>query len=249
MNRWKAASIHLGLSVVIGVAVVAVMLLVWYPEPFFTAMGGNELVMILVAVDVVLGPLITLIIFNPGKARRLIRLDLSVIAVLQLAALVYGIGIVAAVRPVYMVFTVDRFDLVSANDVQKEELAKVTDARFKSVPWGRPPTIAVKSPTNPDEQFRVIQSAMKGSDLQTFPQYYVPYQDVARDALKRSRPLERLRKGHPDEAQEIDETLKKLGRSLADTNYLPLKARARDYSVLLDAKTGAVVGYVKIVPW
>ncbi len=249
MNRWKAAAIHLTASVVIAVAVVAVMLLVWYPEPFFTAMGGNDLVMILVAVDVVLGPLITLIIFNPKKASKLIKLDLAVIAAVQLAALAYGISIVAAVRPVYMVFTVDRFDLVSAADVQKEELAKVTDARFKDVPWGRPRTIAVKSPTDPNEQFRVIQSALRGADLQTFPQHYVPYADMAQDALRRSRPLERLRKGHPDEAREIDGALKKLGRSLADTKYLPLKARARDYSVLLDAKTGEVVGFVKVIPW
>ena len=249
MNRWKAAGIHLGISALIAISIVATMLLVWYPPPFFTAMGGNDLVMILVAVDVVLGPTITFIIFNPGKPLRLIRFDLAVIGMVQFAALVYGVYVVAIARPVYMVFTVDRFDLVAANEIQREELARVKDPRFKAIPWGKPPTIAVRSPTDPNEQFRVIQSALRGADLQTFPQYYVPYEEMARDALRRSRPLERLRKGHPDEAEEIDGTLKKLDRTLADTHYLPLKARARDYSVLLDAKTGAVVGFVKVIPW
>lgn len=249
MTRWKASAIHLGISAAIGAAIVAAMLLVWYPEPLFTAMGGNTVVMILVAVDVVLGPLITLIVFNPKKALTLIRLDLAVIAMVQLAALAYGISVVATARPVYVVFTVDRFDVVAANEIRAGELARVTDDRFKGIPWGKPRTIAVKSPTNPDEQVRVIQSALRGADLQTFPQYYVPYEDLAREALRRSRPLERLRKGHPDAAGDIDATLARLGRTLADTNYLPLKGRARDFSVLLDAKTGAVVGTVKVIPW
>ncbi len=249
MTRWKAAGIHLGISATIGVAVVAAMLLVWYPEPYFTALGGNDLVMILIGVDVVLGPVMTSIVFNPAKPRNLIRLDLSVIAALQLAALVYGIGVLGVARPIYTVFTVDRFDIVAANDMRDEELARVTDPRFKGVPWGRPRIIAVRTPRDPNEQLRVIQSATRGLDLQTFPQYYVPYEELAGEALRRSKPLERLRKGHIDEAPVIDAKLKEVGRGLADVRYLPLKAKKRDQSVLLDAKTGAVLGFLDITPW
>jgi hypothetical protein len=249
MTRRKAFLIHLALSAAVGLAVIAAMFFVWYPPPYFTATGGNDLVMILVGVDVVLGPLITLIVFNPAKPLRLIRLDLTVIAVLQLIALAYGITVVAIARPVYMVFTVDRFDLVLAHDLRDEELARVTDPRFKGVPFDGPRIIAVKSPADPDEQLRIIKSAGDGYDLQTFPQYYVPYADLASEALKRSRPLERLRSTHPDDAPVIDAELKRLGRALADTRYLPFKGRAHDYSVLLDAKSGAVVGYVKVSPW
>jgi hypothetical protein len=249
MTRKKAFLIHLALSASVGLAVIAAMLLVWYPPPYFIATGGNDVVMILVGVDVVLGPLITLVVFNPAKALRLIRLDLAVIAVLQLGALAYGIHVVAIARPVYMVFTVDRFDLVLANDLRDEELARVTDPRFKGVPWDGPRVIGVKIPANPDEQLRIITSAGKGYDLQTFPQYYVPFEDVQADALKRSRPLERLRSTHPDDAAAIDAEVKKLARTLADTNYLPLKGKAHDYSVLLDGKSGAIVGYVKVSPW
>lgn len=249
MTRWKAAAIHLAISAAIGIAVVALALFVWYPEPFFDAMGGNDLVLILVAVDVVLGPLVTAVVFNPAKPRRLMQLDLGVIALLQLAALAYGLHVVIQARPVYMVFTVDRFDVVTANELRAEELDRVKDPRFKGVPWGRPSIIAVESPTDPKEQYRIIESALRGADLQTFPQYYVPYEKLASAALKRSRPLERLRSGHADEAARIDAELKRLGRSLEDTRYLPLKARKRDYSVMLDAKSGAVVGYLPIVPW
>jgi len=248
MNRWKAASIHLGISAAIALAVSATMLLVWYPGPFFTANGGNDLVAILVGVDVVLGPLVTLIVFNTAKG-RLLRLDLAIVATVQALALAYGVYVVAEARPVYMVFTVDRFDLVSANQIRDEELARVTNPEFKSVPWGRPRTVAAKSPADPDEQMRIINSAFGGADLQTFPQYYVPYEELAGEALRRSKPLERVLKGHPEERPGIEAALKDIGRSLGETRYLPLKGRSRDYCVLLDAKTGAVLGFLEVIPW
>ena len=249
MTRLKAAAIHLGLSALIGTAVIATMLLVWYPGPFFTAMGGNDLVLILMGVDVVMGPLVTLIVFNPRKARHLIRLDLAIIGTVQAAALVYGLSVIAQVRPVYMVFTVDRFDLVAAADIKEAELAQVKDPRFQAVPWGRPRTIAVESPRDPKEQFRIIQSALAGADLQTFPQHYVTYEKLAAAALAKSRPMSLLRVRHAESRAEIDRVLASLGRRDEDTRFLPLKARSRDYCVLLDAKTGAVVGFPELLPW
>lgn len=249
MNRWKAFAIHLGISATIGTLVVSTMLLVWYPGPFFTAMGGNDLVLILLGVDVALGPLITLVIFNPGKGLRLLRMDLAIIGMVQAMALAYGVYVIAEVRPVYMVFTVDRFDLVAATDLREAELARVTDPAFQGVPWGRPRTVAVRNPADPKEQMRIVQSALAGADLQTFPQYYVKYETLAPQALKRALPMSVLRRRHPEAQAEIDGALARLGRRDGDTRYLPLKARSRDYCVLLDAKDGAVVGFIELFPW
>jgi hypothetical protein len=251
MNRWKACAIHLGISALIGTAVISAMLFVWYPGPFFTAMGGNDLVIILLGVDVVLGPLITLIVFNPRKRAALLKLDLAVIGAIQAAALAYGVSVIAEVRPVYMVFTVDRFDLVAASDIKAAELARVADPRFRSIPWGKPPTIAVKTPTDPKEQMRVIQSALEGSDLQTFPQYYTDYEAFAGQALKVSKPYSLLRRRHPEPESIalIDKRLAELGRKEEDVRFVPLKARNRDYCVLVDAKSGAVLGFLELYPW
>jgi hypothetical protein len=249
MNRWKAFAIHLGVSALVGTVVVATMLGLWYPGPFFTAMGGNDLVMILLGVDVVLGPLVTLIVFNPAKRPALMRLDFAIIGLLQAGALAYGVSVVAEARPAYMVFTVDRFDLVAANDIKEEELARAHDPRFRSVPWGRPPTIAVRSPTDPKEQMRVIQSALAGADLQTFPQYYVDYEALAGQALKVSKPYALLRRRHPQAHALLDKRLAELGRREEEVRFLPLKARKTDYCVLLDAKNGAVLGFLELNPW
>ena len=85
------------LSFAVATAVLAFMLSLWYPGPLFEAAGGDRLVFILVAVDVTLGPLITLVIFKAGK--KGLKFDLAVIASLQLAALVYGMHTVYVARP------------------------------------------------------------------------------------------------------------------------------------------------------
>ena len=81
LNRWKAATLHLGISAAIAATVVALMLALWYPKPYFEAMGGDTLIMILIGVDVVIGPLITLVIFDPKKKK--LKFDLAVIAALM----------------------------------------------------------------------------------------------------------------------------------------------------------------------
>src|SRR5258708_3551429 len=67
MSRWQAAGIHLGISALIAAVVLVVLYLVWYPSPYFTAMGGDQFALLVVGVDVVIGPLITLIIYRANK--------------------------------------------------------------------------------------------------------------------------------------------------------------------------------------
>lgn len=248
-SRLRAFAIHLSISALIAAVVVSTMYFVWYPEPLFDAMGGNDLALIVVGVDVVVGPLVTLIVFNPAKARRVLRADLAVIALAQLGALAYGVHIVAVARPIYVVFSVDRFDVVSANDLFKEDLDKVKRPEFRGLPWGRPRIISVAMPETSEEQLRVIQWAASGFDLQVFPQYYRSYAELAPLALKRSHPLTDLRRRRADDAAEIDATLGALGRQAGELRYLPLKARKRDMVVLLDGRTGEVAGYLRVNPW
>src|SRR6185436_15534923 len=66
-NRRQAAGVHFALSVVIAATVLAALLLVWYPQPYFRLAGGAGLMIILIGVDVVMGQLMTLVVFDPSK--------------------------------------------------------------------------------------------------------------------------------------------------------------------------------------
>lgn len=249
MTRWKAAGLHLLICVLVAASVILLMLAVWYPRPFFEAMGGERLVMILIGVDVIIGPLVTLIIFTPDKPRHLIRFDLTVIACLQLAALAFGVYVVFEARPVYVVFARDRFEVTTANEIQPVERAKVTRPEFASAPFAGPVVIGVENPSDPDEQFRIMLSAVAGADLKTFPQYYVPYSEQAKLAAARARPVALLRINHPESGKEIAAAVAATGRKEDELGYLPLRARIKDMAVLVDAKDGKVLGIVSVDPW
>ncbi|MBK8739849.1 MAG: hypothetical protein IPM02_10040 [Betaproteobacteria bacterium] len=246
MTRWQAAGIHLGISAVIAAVVLGMLYLAWYPATYFTAMGGQQLAYLLVGVDVVLGPLITLIIFKSGK--KGLTFDLTVIGFLQAAALVYGVVVAAGARPVYTVFVVDRFEVVAANDLDDDELAKVERPEFKSLSWTGPRVVGVVKPADPDEQFRIIMSSGMGRDLQHFPQHFVPYADVAAEAGRRAQPLATLRRFNSEHVGDIDEFVRANDLSEADAGFLPLRAKRGERAVIVK-RSGVVVGTLNLSPW
>lgn len=243
MSRWKASGIHLLLSGTIVGSVLLFMLTVWYRWPLFEIAGGSGLTMILAGVDLALGPLITLVIFKAGK--KGLKLDLSVIAFLQLAALAYGIHVVYLARPVYVVFAFDRFNLVTAKDLDPQDLAKVTREEFKRVPLGTPPYIAAEIPPNSKEQLNIIMTALEGKDLEKYPQYYWPYKDLAQDALKHAKPVSILL----ERGNAVQRYLNSTGRSPESVKFLPLRGRSSDAAVLIDAVTGMPLETVLVDPW
>ena len=247
LNRWKASAIHATGSALIAITIVVLMLALWYPGAYFAAMGGKELLLVVVGVDVVIGPLITLIIFDPKK--KSLKFDLAVIAVLQLAALAYGCYVMFEARPVYNVFVVDRFDLVAANQISDDSLKKAMP-EFQSLPLTGPLVIAVRRIDDPKRQMDITMETLSGGkDLSEMPEFYVPYAGQATQAAKRARPLAELEKKQPDQAATIRKFVVDSGRKPDEIGYLAMKARNQDMSVVVDKATGAILGFLPVEPW
>jgi len=117
-EKLKASSIHLLISLVIIGLFYLFVLNVWYPAPYFKISGLLGIMSMLVAIDLFLGPLLTFIVFKPNKPS--LKFDLSVIAAIQAAALIYGAIAVYEGHPVYVAYAVDRFTLVSVGDADPE---------------------------------------------------------------------------------------------------------------------------------
>ena len=248
ITRWQASGGHLALSAVVGASVLAIMVFVWYPPPYFEAAGGNDLVLLMVGIDVALGPLLTLAVFNPGKGLRKLRFDLVVIAVLQIAALAYGVHVMFVARPSYLVFAVDRFDLVMANVLTDDELAKASPP-YDRRPLGKPPTVGARVPEDPKLKEESLFLALSGIDLTQQPRFFVRYDDVAREAVKRAKPLAALRALNPDEGERIDAIVRSAGRAEEGLAFLPAKAPTKDFAVVVDRETGAIVEKAMLKPW
>lgn len=244
-TRWQAAAVHLLLSAAIAVAVLGVMFLLWYPRPYFTAAGGMTLLLLIVGVDVVIGPILTLIVYDPRK--KYLALDLAVIATLQVLALAYGAWIMFQARPVYVAFAGDRFELVSANEIAAADLDKAP-FEYRSLPVTGPEIVGTKLPSNPFDLVNLGVASLMGGSIGLFPQYYVPYSTVASDVAAKAQPLTKLRQRHAAENAEIDAVMAKSGQPESALRFLPLQSKRASMTVFVDAN-GKVVDVAAIDPW
>lgn len=240
LTRWQAAGIHLLLSTVIAVAVLAVMLGVWYPPPLFEAEGGLGLVFIVVGVDVVIGPLITLVIFRSGKPG--LRFDLWTIALLQTAALIYGGYVVAEARPAFIVFVKDQFEVVGAIELSAADLAQAKRAEYRRIPLMGPTLVAVEFPADLEERQALLFMALeRGKDMRHLPRYYVPYEEYKPQVLAAGRPLDWVRRAEPEMARVMERYLTGTGRKESEVLYYPLRATQSWGAAVVDARNGELL--------
>ena len=245
--RIRAALIHLSLSATIALLVFLAIYFYWYPDVLFDGAGGKELFLLIVSVDVTVGPLITLVIFKPGKWG--LRFDLVCIAIFQLSALVYGVSVMFEARPVYIAFVVDRFAIVRANGFPPGALEQGHAKGYDSLSWTGPKFVGVKLPTNPDEQFKVMISGFGGVDAEYYPKYYVPYDDVRTFVKVAGLPLATLRKYNPQRLGDIDNAIAATGRKEGDLHFVPMRSGKYDLTVLIDKATGDVLKITSLLPW
>jgi hypothetical protein len=245
--RLRAGLIHLSLSAAIAAAVFFPLYFFWYPDVLFESAGGRDLFLLIVGVDVTLGPLITTIIFVPGK--RGLVFDLVVIGVLQAAALAYGVHALFESRPVYMVFVKDRFELVRANQFPEGELEKSAPNGYDRLSWSGPKVVGARLPDNIKERLDIMMSGIAGVDVHLFPRYYVPYDEVKGTARAKGEPLQKLRDRNPARAGEVAALVSASGREEAQLRFLPMRAGKWDLAVVIDAASGEIVKISSLKPW
>jgi len=116
LNRYSAFTIHLLLSLLVFMSLVAVMYFYWFPGDLFFMDGGWQGIKLVAMVDLILGPLLTLFLFKRGK--KSLVFDMSVIACLQIAALAYGFYATYNQRIVGMVYADNRFNTLTITEYQ-----------------------------------------------------------------------------------------------------------------------------------
>ena len=244
-SKLRAFLIHLALSLLLAGLAAALVFGVWFPYPYRELSGGRELFLLIVSVDVVLGPLITFTVFNPAKSRREKLLDFSVIGLLQLGALVYGLWTVAQARPVHMAFEYDRFRVVHAVDVPLQNLDQAP-AGLRTLPWTGPSYVSLR-PMTVREQLEMTMAALGGVALSARPELWQPYEDGRGAILKAARPASELAKRFAHDATAINEGIARSGRSADALRYLPIQGRKGVvWTVLLDAETAQPVGFLPL---
>jgi hypothetical protein len=201
--------------------------------------GGRRLFFLILGVDVVMGPLLTLVVFDKRKQRRELVRDLAVIATLQLAALGYGLHTLYVARPVALVHEPGRFRVLTAQDVQVADLPNAREEYRRLSLSG--PVILGTRPTRPEEKLESLELALKGFDIGQRPSRWQSYAESRAQILAESRSLNELIKRYPERNRQLQAVLAEAKLTVDQARYLPAVAR-RDWVVILNAQ-GDIAGY------
>jgi hypothetical protein len=241
-RRGVAAGLHFLLSLVVALLTALLVLWLWFPSPYDVLAGGRGLFWLVVSVDVVMGPLLTFVVFNQSKPRQELVRDLAIIGLLQVTALAYGLHTVYQVRPVALVFETDRFRVVTAFDVRMEELPQARP-EFRALPLTDRWLLGTRASNAGEERLQAIDLALKGYDVGQRPSYWQPYDDSRASALERARPATALLKQYPQAQADLQQHFAELGLSAESAKFLPVTAREQGWSVLLKPN-GDIAGFV-----
>lgn len=240
--RIKAFIIHFSISILIAIAIIGLVFYIWYPAPLHTAVGVTKIFLILLIVDVILGPLLTLLVYKAGK--KTLVIDLTVIALLQLSALSYGLWAVAEGRPGWLVFANDRFDLVRVLNIDERNLDQA-DLQYRNPSYLGPQWVVAGNPSNNDEHINIVmESLLSGVDITQRPNLYQQLDSHKIAIQKKLLKIEELPKINSTE--KISNTLNKYPNADA---WLPLRANNQDMVVLMHRETATVVAIVDLRPW
>lgn len=234
-NRFYAFGIHILFSFILLILALLLVFKLWYPAPLDQAMGVTEIFWFILGVDLILGPLLTFVVFNPKKKE--LKRDLIIILIIQIAAYIYGLYTVAQGRPVWQVFVVDDIELVRAIDIQGE--SSVYPAKL----FNKPQWVAAVYSEDPVIAQQQKQDEIFGNSLANRPETYKPLEtrkDQIRNKLKNLELLQQF--NSPEQVKVV------LGLYPNVVGYLPVKGFSKDMVALFDNNFNAVA-IVDLRPW
>ena len=241
-KRLKFFLSHLSLSFLIALLVIELVFFIWYPSPLATAVGVTHIFLMLLIIDVILGPLLGLLVYKEGK--KTLKFDLSVIILIQIVALCYGVFSIEQGRPAWLVFHADRFELVRKNDILLENIDQA-QSQFQHVSWSKPQFVAVKSAVSIQQhQNDIFTEVLGGISLAQQPERYVELTEAKAKIQQRALPLKELELYNLK--IEVEKTLAKYPKADA---WLPLKATAVDMVVLVNKESASIIKIVDLRPW
>lgn len=240
--RIKAFLYHLAGSTFLAACAVALVFLVWYPAPLAQAIGVTDIFLLILGIDVIIGPILTLLVYKVGK--KTLKFDLATIIILQLAMFSYGLHTVAIGRPAWLVFSIDQFYVVRPADVVTGNESPFL-SNYQETPWLGPHWVTVLLPD--DKKARramVMETLNSGRGIFMNPKLYRPLETNAKNIQLKAQPLSTLQQFNSPDA---------IKSALAESNnravsWLPLWSNPQSMTVLLD-KSGNVISIVNLNPW
>ena len=233
---------HFCISLFIASIVVGMVFFIWYPSPLAKAVNVTHIFLMMLMIDVIIGPVLGLLVYKDGK--KTLKFDLTVIILIQLSALCYGVYTIAQGRPVWIVYSVDRFELVKNNELVDTNIQQA-QPQFQQASWFKPQYVATEFAKDiqqrNDEMFAEVFS---GISIAQRPERYVELTQAKTQIQQRALPLVELQRYN--QKTDVEKNLAKYPKADA---WLPLKANAIDMVVLVNKESASIIKIVDLRPW
>ena len=169
---------------------------------------------------------------------------MSVIILIQIAALCYGIFSIEQGRPAWLVYNVDRFELVRKNELVDTNIQQA-QPQFQKPSWFKPQYVATEfakdTQQRNDEMFAEV---LGGISIAQRLERYVEFTQAKNQIQQRALPLVELEQYNSK--TEVEKILAKYPNANA---WLPLKANAVDMVVLVNKESATIIKIVDLRPW
>ena len=248
MDKSRAAITHLWPSALVLAIIAGLILFVWYPYPFLQFKANGKFSLSLVFIAGFIGPALTWLVTRQDKSKRALVFDLIVITIIQMAAIAWGTFALYQNRPYFMVFTIDRFEVLSIRDV---DISTITQPEFLDKPTVGPIALYASMPVDHEGFQKLLKEVMfEGKpDLQFRPEFWSLYAEKQQLTLEASQALEELRLARPESVKAIDKLVNKNGGDITRLKFVPGIVQDAQFAAILDAGSGEVIDTLTIDAW
>lgn len=232
-NRSLCALIHFVISLSCFSVLLFFLVNFWYPGLYFSNSGGWQGIRIVAGIDVVLGPLLTLIVFNPKKSTHELTIDIGLIATIQVIALLWGIYTLHNQRPVAVVFWGKNFMTVPAEALNEQAYNIDNLAGFSEE---SPPLIYAENPVKLDDLKKMMDMILK----QQIPPHHQPrlYRPL-KDRFSEIKPfqvnIDEILAKNSGVNDQLLPLLQKNNKNTHDVFYFLLQSKYRNGLLIFDA--------------
>jgi hypothetical protein len=246
--RLKAFSLHLLSSASVLTLILGSLYLGWYRWPGWHLTDVTQVVLVMVWVDVVLGPTLTFIIANQKKSRRELTRDIGIIVVVQLCALIYGSVSLWNGRPLYYAFSESVLQLVQAYDIDAAEADVGRQKNPGLAPhwYSLPRWIWAPLPENAEESEKIMASAVSGGDdVISMPKYFKRWEDGLPSLRGQLKKVDEVGYFDKNEKKMLKERIRAAGLPDDQVNTMPFTGRGHPLLAVFDPVTLKITGTFK----
>jgi hypothetical protein len=237
--RFKMSGLHVVGSATALTMVLGGLYIGWYHWPGWYLADVKSAAGVLIVVDLVLGPLLTLLIASDKKSGRTLARDIAVIIAVQLLALGYGGLQLWNGRPLYYAYSEGYLQLVQAYDISPEQAALGREMVPELAPhWYMTPRwIWAPLPSNHDDQTKIMAAAITGGDdVISMPRYFKPWQQGLTELASRLKKLDDLGNFTTAQKKTLKDAMHAAGYDSNTANAMPLTGRGKPLLAVFDAK-------------